>query len=179
MGRGKLGEGFRLAPEFWRPRDDLELTELSIFRGSHRFPTLQEPKNDLVSCPTSGSYMVLVSIEVHSSFPGLSEQPRENRPYALCVVDVVCLASRVFESVRCWRARRGVFVLCCRRVIACVAWARVWKLVARFIRLLGLLLQLVLVELPLDAAVRADGRVHDEVPDHLRKEKGTEKNKQS
>ena len=80
MGRGKLGEGFWLAPEFWHPRDDLELTELSIFRGSHRFPTLQEPKNDLVSCPTSGSYMVLVSIEVHSSFPGLSEQPRENRP---------------------------------------------------------------------------------------------------
>ena len=80
MGPGKSGERFRLAPEFWRPRDDLELTELSIFRGSHRFPTLQEPKNDLVSCPTSGSYMVLVSIEVHSSFPGLSEQPRENRP---------------------------------------------------------------------------------------------------
>ena len=79
MGPGKSGEGFRLAPEFWRPRDDLELTELSIFRGSHRFPTLQEPKNDLVSCPTSGSYMVLVSIEVHSSFPGLSEQPRVNR----------------------------------------------------------------------------------------------------
>ena len=80
MGPGKFGQGFRLAPEFWHPRDDLELTELSIFRGSHRFPTLQEPKNDLVSCPTSGSYMVLVSIEVHSSFPGLSEQPRENRP---------------------------------------------------------------------------------------------------
>ena len=75
----KLGQGVRLAPEFWRPRDDLELTELSIFRGSHRFPTLQEPKNDLVSCPTSGSYMVLVSIEVHSSFPGKSEQPRVNR----------------------------------------------------------------------------------------------------
>ena len=73
-------KAFMLATEFWRPRDDLELTELSIFRGSHRFPTLQEPKNDLVSCPTSGSYMVLVSIEVHSSFPGLSEQPRENRP---------------------------------------------------------------------------------------------------
>ena len=79
MGLGKFGEGFRLAPEFWHPRDDLELTELSIFRGSHRFPTLQEPKNDLVSCPTSGSYMVLVSIEVHSSFPGLSEHPRVNR----------------------------------------------------------------------------------------------------
>ena len=79
IGSGKFGQGFRLAPEFWRPRDDLELTELSIFRGSHRFPTLQEPKNDLVSGPTSGSYMVLVSIEVHSSFPGLSEHPRVNR----------------------------------------------------------------------------------------------------
>ena len=34
---------------------------------------------------------------------------------------------------------------------------------------IGLLLQLVLVELSLDAAVRADGRVRDEIPDHLRK----------
>ena len=54
-----------------------------------------------------------------------------------------------------------------------LAWARVWKLVARFIQLLGLLLQLVLVELPLDAAVRADGWVRDEIPDDLQKKLGT------
>ena len=79
MGPGKSGEGFRLAPEFWRPRDDLELTELSIFMGSHQFPTTQKPKNDLVSCPTCRSYMLLVSIGVHSSVLGKSEHARVNR----------------------------------------------------------------------------------------------------
>jgi len=80
IGSDKFGQGFRLATEFWHPRDDLELTELSIFRGSHLFPTHQQPKNDLVSCQTCRSYMLLVSIGVHSSFHGKLEQTRENRP---------------------------------------------------------------------------------------------------
>ena len=47
---GKCGEGFRLAREFWDPRGQLELIELSIFAGSTAFPGLQIHKNDLIPC---------------------------------------------------------------------------------------------------------------------------------
>ena len=73
MGPGKFGQGFRLAPEFWHPRDDLELTELSIFAYSDRFTSRQEPKNDLVSCPTCVGWRLLVSIGPHSHRNGRAD----------------------------------------------------------------------------------------------------------
>ena len=47
---GKFGQGFPLAREFWDPRSQLELIELSIFAGSTAFPELQKHKNDLIPC---------------------------------------------------------------------------------------------------------------------------------
>ena len=47
---GKCGEGFLLAREFWDPRGQLELIELSIFVGSTVFPQAWKHKNDLIPC---------------------------------------------------------------------------------------------------------------------------------